>query len=118
MSGNQRELTTTVGIIGMPETVARQRLATTNENHRKRPAAKAGVEGSNPAGGTSVMSRDIVDRCPETCFTRGGPLPSIEVADTLLDERSRPEEGSILTPPHLRKLAANALAAADELETV
>src|SRR5271157_3273028 len=47
MSGNQRELATTVGIIGMPKTVARQRLATTNENHRKRPAAKAGVAGSN-----------------------------------------------------------------------
>jgi hypothetical protein len=31
---------------------------------------------------------------------RGGPLPSIDVADTLLDERSRPGEGSILTPPH------------------
>jgi hypothetical protein len=31
---------------------------------------------------------------------RGGPLPSIEVADTLLDECSRLEEGSILTPPH------------------
>jgi hypothetical protein len=31
---------------------------------------------------------------------RGGPLPSIDVADTLLDERSRLGEGSILTPPH------------------
>jgi hypothetical protein len=31
---------------------------------------------------------------------RGGPLPSIDVADTLLDERSRLREGSILTPPH------------------
>src|ERR1700733_2068489 len=56
MSGNQRELTTTDGITGMPKTVARQRLATTNENHRKRPAAKAGVAGSNPAGGTTVCA--------------------------------------------------------------
>jgi hypothetical protein len=37
--------------------------------------------------------------------------------DTLLDERSRPGEGSTLTPAALRELAANALAAADELET-
>ena len=27
------------------------------------------VAGSNPVPATSVMSRDIVDRCPETWFT-------------------------------------------------
>jgi hypothetical protein len=49
---------------------------------------------------------------------RSGPLPSIDMADTLLDERSRLGEGSILTPPHWRELAANALAAADQLDAV
>jgi hypothetical protein len=33
-------------------------------------------------------------------WDRGDPLPSTDVADTLLDERSRLGEGSILTPPH------------------
>jgi hypothetical protein len=51
-------------------------------------------------------------------WERGGPLPSIDVADALLDERSRLGEGSILTPAALHELAANALAAADELDTV
>ena len=46
------------------------------------------------------------------------PLPSIDVADTLLDERSRLGEGSTLAPAALRELAANAFAAADELDTV
>src|SRR6516164_887505 len=56
MTENRRESMTPVGIVGTPKTVAPQRLAITNENHRKRPAAKAGVAGSNPAGGTSVLA--------------------------------------------------------------
>src|SRR6516162_10817578 len=56
MTENRRESMTPVGIVGTPKTVAPQRLAITNENHRKRPAVKAGVAGSNPAGGTSVLA--------------------------------------------------------------
>jgi hypothetical protein len=37
------------------KTVAPQCVTTTNENHRKRPTAKAGVAGSNPAGGTYIF---------------------------------------------------------------
>jgi hypothetical protein len=48
---------------------------------------------------------------------RGGPLPSIEVADTLLDN-ARARRGVDLDAVALCELAANALAAADELETV
>ena len=55
MTENRRESMTPVGIVGTPKTVAPQRLAITNENHRKRPAVKAGVAGSNPAGGTDEM---------------------------------------------------------------
>jgi hypothetical protein len=39
MSENRRELTTTVGIVGIAKTVAPQWLAITDENYRKRPAA-------------------------------------------------------------------------------
>jgi hypothetical protein len=36
---------------------------------RDRLAHNPEVAGSNPVPATSVMSRDIVDRCPETWFT-------------------------------------------------
>ena len=52
MAKTQRESARTVGMVGVARTGAPQRLAITRENSQKRQTGKAGVAGSNPAGGT------------------------------------------------------------------
>ena len=84
---------TPVGIVGTPKTVAPQRLAITNENHRKRPAAKAGVAGSNPAGGTSVLA---VQR-PFFEIARGLWLPNDYIDPQGQPTASMCDSGSCLT---------------------
>ena len=65
-----------------PKTVAPQRLAITNENHRKRPAAKAGVAVSNPDGALEFSQLKASfwparkHRMPQACPSESGGVVS------------------------------------------
>jgi hypothetical protein len=55
MIENQCELAAIVDNVQAPKPVAAQRVTATNGNPREQSAAKAGVAGSNPAGGTHMV---------------------------------------------------------------